>query len=71
VITCGVELESLIGRKFSIGSARFLGIERCEPCSHLASTVCTRVLPHLVPTGLREAFLVSGSLQTGLEIRPD
>lgn len=71
VITRGVELASLIGKEFSIGSARFLGIEHCEPCSHLASTVNSKVLPHLVHTGLRAAILESGTLEPGLEIRPE
>ncbi|MFV8819800.1 MOSC domain-containing protein [Haliea sp. E17] len=68
VVTRGVDLQSLIGREFAIGSARFLGMERCEPCAHLASTVNARVLPHLVHTGLRAAILASGTLSAGQAI---
>jgi MOSC domain-containing protein YiiM len=60
IITQGVNLEELIGKEFSIGTAKFLGIERCEPCAHLATTVNSKVLPHLSNTGLRAAILESG-----------
>lgn len=68
VITQGVELKDLIGREFSIGAARFQGIEHCEPCAHLAATVSSKVLPHLAHTGLRAAILESGTMKTGDEI---
>lgn len=68
IVTQGVRLKELIGKEFSIGSARFLGIEHCEPCAHLASTVNQKVLPHLIHTGLRAAIILSGKLEVGDEI---
>ncbi len=68
VVTRGVQLKALIGHEFSIGAARFLGIEHCEPCAHLASTVNPKVLPHLAHTGLRAAILTSGIIEVGDEI---
>lgn len=68
VITRGVELNDLIGKEFGIGSARFMGIERCEPCAHLAATVNAKVLPHLAHTGLRAAILESGTIDVDSEI---
>ena len=68
IVTQGVQLKELIGKEFTIGSAKFLGIEHCEPCSHLASTVNQKVLPHLVHTGLRAAILSSGQIEVGHEI---
>jgi MOSC domain-containing protein YiiM len=65
VVTQGVQLAELIGKEFTIGSAKFLGIEHCEPCAHLASTVNKKVLPHLVHTGLRAAILESGQIEVG------
>jgi MOSC domain-containing protein YiiM len=44
IVVRGVELNDLVGREFTIGEARFRGIELCEPCSRLAR--------HLRPTGL-------------------
>lgn len=36
VATRGVRLNELVGREFRIGSARFRGVELCEPCGTLA-----------------------------------
>ena len=68
IVTQGVQLRDLIGKEFTIGSASFLGIEHCEPCAHLASTVNSKVLPHLAHTGLRAAILSSGTIEVGQEI---
>lgn len=68
IVTQDVQLKDLIGREFSIGSARFMGMEHCEPCAHLASTVHPKVLPHLAHTGLRAAILVTGKIEVGDEI---
>ena len=63
IVTRGVDLAILIGKEFSIGDAKFLGIEHCEPCKHLAATVNKKVLPHLAHTGLRAAILSSGTIK--------
>ncbi len=68
IVTQGIELHELIGKEFTIGAARFMGIERCEPCAHLAATVNSKVLPHLAHTGLRAAILESGIIEVGNEI---
>lgn len=68
IVTQGIQLKELIGKEFIIGEAIFLGIEHCEPCAHLASTVNEKVLPHLVHTGLRAAILKSGKIEVGYEI---
>lgn len=70
VVTRGVDLNALVGRRFSIAGVRFEGLETCEPCAHLARTVHPDVLPHLVNrAGLRAAVLTSGDLAVGNEIR--
>ena len=68
IVTQGISLKELIGKEFTIGEARFLGIEHCEPCTHLASTVNSKVLPHLVHTGLRASIIKSGIIKVGHEI---
>ncbi len=68
VVTRGVALKELIGKEFTIGPAKFMGIEHCEPCAHLAATVNSKVLPHLVHTGLRAAILQSGEIAVGQEV---
>lgn len=68
IITQAVDLNALVGKRFKIGDIEFEGIETCEPCAHLASTVHPKVLPHLVNrAGLRAAILSSGELKTGTE----
>lgn len=68
IVTQGIELKTLIGKEFTIGSTKFLGMEHCEPCVHLASTVHQKILPHLAHTGLRAAILESGKITVGDEI---
>jgi MOSC domain-containing protein YiiM len=65
VVTKDIALHELIGKEFTIGKVKFLGIEHCEPCAHLASTVNEKVLPHLAHTGLRAAILQSGTIEVG------
>ncbi len=66
IVTHGVNLNALVGRRFRLGAIEFEGIELCEPCSTLARRVTPLVLPHLVHrAGLRAAVLSSGELQVG------
>lgn len=68
IVTQGINLKELIGKEFTIGSAKFLGIEHCEPCAHLAATVNQKLLPHFAHTGLRAAILESGEISVGAKI---
>lgn len=68
IVTQGIELKTLIGKEFTIGRARFLGIEHCEPCAHLAATVNSKVIPHLINTGLRASILESGIIEVDQKI---
>ena len=63
IITSGIDLNTLVGKKFRVGSAHCLGMELCEPCSKLARTVNRLVLPHLVgKAGIRAAILEPGEI---------
>ena len=44
LLTRGVELMDLIGRKFRIGEAIFLGLRACPPCTHLARLLGTQAI---------------------------
>src|SRR3954463_15906821 len=35
VTTRGIDVNALVGRRFSVGSVEAIGIELCEPCNHL------------------------------------
>lgn len=64
IVTRGVDLNALIGKRFRIGNALCIGMELCEPCSKLARTVNTLVLPHLVNRGgIRAAVLEAGDVK--------
>jgi len=63
IVTRGVDLNALVGKRFRIGSALCIGMELCEPCSKLARTVHSLVLPHLVNrAGIRAAVLNAGDV---------
>lgn len=36
LVTMGVDLNALVGRKFRVGPVWLEGTERCQPCAHLA-----------------------------------
>ncbi|WP_202879774.1 MOSC domain-containing protein [Ornithinimicrobium pratense] len=66
VVTRGIDLNALVGRRFRIGDVQCLGQRLCEPCSHLErlTTKCTlRGLIHR--GGLRADVLNDGDITTG------
>ncbi|MCM2250606.1 MAG: MOSC domain-containing protein, partial [Geothrix sp.] len=67
----GVALNHLVGREFTVGPARFLGHELCEPCKHLAGlTGRPEILPGLIHRGgLRAEILQGGLIRPGDELR--
>lgn len=69
VVTKDIDLNELVGKRFSIAGVQFEGIETCEPCAHLAKTVHHAVLPAMINrAGLRAAVLTSGTIAVGSEI---
>ena len=66
IITRGIELNSLVGKRFLIGGVHMEGIRLCEPCAHLARLTDARVLPQLAGRGgLRARVLNSGAICVG------
>jgi MOSC domain-containing protein YiiM len=66
IVTRGVELDALVGRRFRIGELELIGRRRCEPCAHLQRLTRAGVLRALVHRGgLRADLLDSGSVRTG------
>ncbi len=66
LVTRGIDLNTLVGRRFRVGGVECFGLELCEPCSKLARLVDRRVLPDLVHRGgLRAAILGHGSVVPG------
>jgi MOSC domain-containing protein YiiM len=66
VLTRGVSLNDLIGRRFRVGEVECVGSRLCEPCDHLERVTRPGVLKGLVHCGgLRTDVVVGGWIQVG------
>lgn len=66
LVSEGVDLNSLVGRDFLVGTVRLRGIRLCEPCNHLAKAGFPEVLKGLVHKGgLRAQILTGGVIRAG------
>lgn len=65
VVTTGIRLNDLVGRRFALGEAELVGMRLCEPCAYLASLLGAAVLKGMVhKSGLR------ARIDAGATIRP-
>ena len=70
VVTRGIELNALVGKRFTIGEVLCEGQRLCEPCAHLERLTEPGVLRGLVRTGgLRADILSDGIVRVGDAIR--
>lgn len=60
IVTKGVDLNSLVGKEFTIGKAKFRGVELCEPCSKLGKLLGNESISRVAVV---KAFLGSGGLR--------
>jgi MOSC domain-containing protein YiiM len=66
VVTRGVDVNSLVGRRFRIGNVECKGVELCEPCAHLESMTKPGVIKGLVHRcGLNADILSDGEISVG------
>ena len=66
VLTRGIDLNALVGRRFVVGDVECVGVELCEPCRHLQALTVKGVLRGLVHRGgLRADVLRSGTIALG------
>jgi len=66
VVTRGIDLNALVGRRFRIGDVECLGQRLCEPCAHLERLTSKGVLRGLIHRGgLRADVLTGGQVTTG------
>ena len=71
LLTRGIDLNSLVGRRFSIGEVECQGIELCEPCRHLERLTKSGVMRGLVHRGgLRAAIVSGGEIAVGDSVTP-
>ena len=69
VLTRGVRLNDLVGKRFRVGEVECVGEEWCEPCSHLEGLTRPGVLRGLVHRGgLRADIVRDGRIAVGDEV---
>jgi MOSC domain-containing protein YiiM len=66
VLTRGIDLNALVGQRFTVGEVEAVGVELSEPCSKLQKLTEPGVLRGLVHRGgLRAEVLSSGRISIG------
>jgi MOSC domain-containing protein YiiM len=69
LVTSGIALLGLVGKRFRIGTAVFRGERACEPCGYLEHRVGPGLMQALKGRGgLRAEVLAEGVLRAGDEI---
>ena len=71
VITKGINLNNLIGKKLQIGNVKVEGVDLCRPCKHLTEMLNQENIlkEFLRKGGLRCQILSSSSISIGDEIK--
>ena len=66
VLTSGIDLNALVGKRFRVGDVECRGVELCEPCSYLESLTQPGIIKGLVHRGgLNAEILTDGELRPG------
>jgi MOSC domain-containing protein YiiM len=66
VVTRGVRLNDLVGKRFRVGEVECLGIELCEPCRHLQALTRPGIIKDLLHRGgLNADILTDGTIAVG------
>jgi MOSC domain-containing protein YiiM len=71
VVTRGIDLDALVGRRFRVGEVVCAGRRPCEPCAHLERLTEPGTLRGLVHRGgLRADVLTGGTIRLGDPVTP-
>jgi MOSC domain-containing protein YiiM len=71
VLTRGIDINDLVGKRFRIGAVECEGVELCEPCSHLESMTQPGAIKALVHrAGLNADILNDGEIRVGDPVAP-
>ena len=66
VVTRGVRLNDLVGKRFLVGEIECEGVELCEPCLHLQSLTRPGIIQELLHRGgLNADIVTSGTISVG------
>jgi MOSC domain-containing protein YiiM len=69
LLTSGVRLNDLLGKRFRVGEVEAVGAEWCEPCAHIESLTYPGVLKGMVHrAGLRADIVRAGRIAVGDEV---
>jgi len=71
IITKGIQLNNLVGKKFLIGKVELEGVDLCRPCRHLSEVLNQDniIKEFLRRGGLRCQILSSSSIKVGNKIK--
>lgn len=70
LMTSGVRLNDLVGKRFRVGEVECEGIRLCPPCNHLEELTRPGMLKGLARSGgLRAHVLNDGQISVGDEVR--
>ena len=71
IITKGIQLNDLVGKKFQIGRVELKGVDLCRPCRHLCELLDQDniIKEFLRGGGLRCQILSSSSIEIGNRIK--
>jgi len=61
VVTRGVRLNDLVGRRFRVGDAQIEGMRLCEPCAYLAGLLGPGIVKAMAHRAGLRARIVSGA----------
>ena len=69
VLTRGIDLNALVGKRFRVGDVECAGVELCHPCKHLESVTRPGVVKGLANRGgLNADILTDGEIAVGDEV---
>jgi MOSC domain-containing protein YiiM len=72
VLTRGIDVNELVGKRFRIGDVECQGVELCEPCAPLQAMTKPGVLKGLAHRGgLNADILSDGAINLGDEVVAD
>ena len=62
----GVRLNDLVGKRFRVGDVECLGVELCEPCTHLEEMTRPGMIKALVHrAGINADIVAGGTIRVG------
>ena len=70
IVTSGIALNHLVGREFTVGTARLKGIRLCEPCGYLEKHTGLDLKGLTHRGGLRALVVKEGEIRVGSPVAP-